>query len=197
MTTTRSGKRRFTGSSLAWVRSMRLSSAFMTLCALVAAVEGRHASLAHAGAVLQRVTPFSGGDRGVDGTDARRVRDGRPLHGKPPFAAGPLARWAKWGHFRYSNAGPWVGNLHGECPWRRSARLVPVSAERDRVPELLFLTPARPQVLWECPSGRGFQTVAGTVEHYAATPALPPGVALDSKSGVIAGTPSAASSLAP
>jgi hypothetical protein len=39
--------------------------------------------------------------------------------------------------------------------------------------------------------------VAGTVEHYAVTPALPPGVALDSKSGVIAGTPSAASSLAP
>jgi hypothetical protein len=40
-------------------------------------------------------------------------------------------------------------------------------------------------------------TVAGTVEHYAVTPALPPGVALDSKSGVIGGTPSAASSLAP
>jgi len=33
-------------------------------------------------AVLQRVTPFSGGDRGVDRTDARSVRDARPLHGK-------------------------------------------------------------------------------------------------------------------
>lgn len=40
-------------------------------------------------------------------------------------------------------------------------------------------------------------TVAGTVEHYAVTPTLPPGVALDSKSGVIAGTPSAATPLAP
>ena len=40
-------------------------------------------------------------------------------------------------------------------------------------------------------------TVGGTVEHYAVTPALPPGVTLDSKSGVIAGTPSAASALAP
>jgi len=47
------------------------------------------------------------------------------------------------------------------------------------------------------PLGPLVPTVAGTVEHYAVTPALPPGVALDSKSGVIAGTPSAASSLAP
>jgi hypothetical protein len=39
--------------------------------------------------------------------------------------------------------------------------------------------------------------IAGTVEHYAVTPALPPGVALDSATGVIAGTPSATSSLAP
>jgi hypothetical protein len=36
--------------------------------------------------------------------------------------------------------------------------------------------------------------VAGTVEHYAVTPALPRGVALDSKNGVIAGTPSTVSS---
>lgn len=39
--------------------------------------------------------------------------------------------------------------------------------------------------------------VAGAVERYAVSPALPPGVALDSKSGVITGTPSAASTLAP
>lgn len=39
--------------------------------------------------------------------------------------------------------------------------------------------------------------IAGTVEHYAVAPALPPGVVLDSTSGVIAGTPSAASTLAP
>jgi hypothetical protein len=47
------------------------------------------------------------------------------------------------------------------------------------------------------PLGPLIPTAAGSVEHYAVTPALPPGVALDSKSGVIAGTPTAASSLAP
>ena len=40
-------------------------------------------------------------------------------------------------------------------------------------------------------------SVAGAVEHYAVTPALPPGVTLEAKSGVIAGTPSVASSLTP
>ena len=39
-TTTRLGKRRFTGSSRAWARSMRLIGAFKTLCALVACGEG-------------------------------------------------------------------------------------------------------------------------------------------------------------
>jgi Putative Ig domain len=34
------------GSSLAWVRSMRLTGAFLTLCALVACGEGRQGSLA-------------------------------------------------------------------------------------------------------------------------------------------------------
>jgi Putative Ig domain len=47
------------------------------------------------------------------------------------------------------------------------------------------------------PLGPWVPTVAGSVEHYAVTPALPPGVALDSKSGVIAGTPRAPSPLAP
>ena len=39
--------------------------------------------------------------------------------------------------------------------------------------------------------------IAGAVEHYAVTPALPPGVVLDSTSGLITGTPSGASALAP
>jgi Putative Ig domain len=39
--------------------------------------------------------------------------------------------------------------------------------------------------------------IAGTVEHYSVTPALPDGVVLDSRSGLIAGTPSVASTLAP
>jgi large repetitive protein len=39
--------------------------------------------------------------------------------------------------------------------------------------------------------------IAGTVEHYAVTPPLPAGVILDSRSGLITGTPSAARTLAP
>ncbi len=39
--------------------------------------------------------------------------------------------------------------------------------------------------------------IAGTVEHYSVTPALPAGVVLDSTSGLIAGTPSVARMLAP
>ena len=46
------------------------------------------------------------------------------------------------------------------------------------------LTPLRPRI-------------SGTVEHYAVTPALPPGVVLDSTSGLITGTPSVARTLAP
>jgi hypothetical protein len=39
--------------------------------------------------------------------------------------------------------------------------------------------------------------IAGTVEHYSVTPALPAGVMLDSTSGLITGTPSVARALAP
>ncbi len=39
--------------------------------------------------------------------------------------------------------------------------------------------------------------IAGTVEHYSVTPALPAGVELDSTSGLITGTPSVARTLAP
>ncbi len=46
------------------------------------------------------------------------------------------------------------------------------------------LTPLRPRI-------------SGTVEHFAVTPALPPGVVLDGTSGLITGTPSGARALAP
>jgi hypothetical protein len=39
--------------------------------------------------------------------------------------------------------------------------------------------------------------IAGTVEHYSVSPALPAGVVLDSTSGLIAGTPSVARTLTP
>jgi hypothetical protein len=46
------------------------------------------------------------------------------------------------------------------------------------------LTPLRPRI-------------SGTVEHYAVTPALPPGVVLDGTTGLITGTPSVARTLTP
>ncbi|HXA13352.1 MAG TPA: putative Ig domain-containing protein [Mycobacterium sp.] len=46
------------------------------------------------------------------------------------------------------------------------------------------LTPLRPKI-------------SGSVEHYSVSPALPTGVVLDSASGLIAGTPSVARTLAP
>jgi len=39
--------------------------------------------------------------------------------------------------------------------------------------------------------------IAGTVDHYSVTPALPAGLILDSRSGLITGTPSVAKTLAP
>jgi putative Ig domain-containing protein len=39
--------------------------------------------------------------------------------------------------------------------------------------------------------------IAGTVEHYAVSPTLPPGVALDSANGILSGTPSEARGVAP
>jgi large repetitive protein len=40
-------------------------------------------------------------------------------------------------------------------------------------------------------------SIAGTVEHYAVSPTLPPGILLDSASGILSGTPSEARNLAP
>ena len=67
---------------------MRLTGAFMTLCALVACGEGRQASLATPVLSYNGSIPFPGGDRGVDRTDARRVRDDRPIHGESPLPPG-------------------------------------------------------------------------------------------------------------
>ena len=40
-------------------------------------------------------------------------------------------------------------------------------------------------------------SIAGTVEHYAVSPTLPPGILLDSASGILSGTPTEARNLAP
>ena len=60
---------------------------------------------------------------------------------------------------------------------------------------LSYASPAHAAV--GTPLGPLIPSVAGSVDHYAVTPNLPPGVTLDSRSGVIAGTPRVASPLAP
>ena len=40
-------------------------------------------------------------------------------------------------------------------------------------------------------------SIAGTVDHYAVSPTLPPGILLDSTSGILSGTPTEARNLAP
>jgi len=76
--------------------------------------------------------------------------------------------------------------------WRASFPLVLGVTEPPN--HLSYRSPAAGTV--GMPPGPLASSVAGMVEHDAVTPALPVEVALDSKSGVIAGTPSATSSLA-
>ena len=84
---------------------MRLTGAFMTLCALVACSQGRQAPLATPVLSYNGSHPFPAviGESialtpAVSGTIGHYTVS-------PPFAAGPLARWAKWGHLRYADAG--------------------------------------------------------------------------------------------
>jgi hypothetical protein len=60
---------------------------------------------------------------------------------------------------------------------------------------LSYPSPAKGTV--GAPLGPLSPSITGAVEHYAVTPALPAGVVLDSASGLIAGTPSLARTLAP
>jgi hypothetical protein len=136
---------------------MRFIAAFMTLCALGACGEGRHASWATLVLSYNGLEPF-------------------PAVIGEPMALMPAVFWTV-GHYTVNPPLPpglsldeLSGVISGtptqargraifvvNAPWRRSARLVSVGAERDGAPEPSLLTPARPQVLWECPSGHGFQ----------------------------------------
>src|ERR1700722_4476188 len=184
------------GPSQAWARSMRLTGACMIFCALVACGEGRQASLptpvlsyngsnpfpAEIGEPIA-LTPAVSGTVGHY-TVSPPLPPGLSLDGQSGVISGTPTQPSE-------SATYWV-NARG-AGVRASFPLVLSVIEPPN--HLSYPSPAAGTV--RMPLGPLVPTVAGTVEHYAVTPALPPGVALDSKNGFIAGTPSAASSLAP
>ena len=175
---------------------MRLTGAFMTLCALVACGEGTQALLA---------TPVLS----YNGSDPYPAVIGEPM------ALTPAVFWTI-GHYTVSPPLPpglsldeQSGVISGTPTRASGPRTYMVRAGGAGVhasfPLVLSVTEPPNHLSYPSPAKGTVGTplaplvprVAGTVEHYAVTPALPPGVALDSQSGVIAGTPSAASSLSP
>jgi hypothetical protein len=175
---------------------MRLTGAFMTLCALVACSQGRQAPL---------VTPMLS----YNGSHPFPAVIGEPI-ALTPAVSGTI------GHYTVSPPLPPGLSLDGQSgvisgtPTLASGSATYLvhargAGVRASFPLVLSVTEPPNHLSYPSPAagtvgmplGPLVPSVAGTVEHYAVSPALPPGVALDSKSGVIAGTPSAASSLAP
>ena len=175
---------------------MRLTGAFMSLCALVACGEGRQASLATPVLSYNGSLPFPAviGESialtpAVSGTVGHYTvspplppglsLDGQSgvISGTPTQASGSETYWVNALGAGVRASFPLV--LSVTDPPSHLSYSNPVEGTVGAA-----LTPLVPRI-------------AGAVERYAVTPALPPGVALDSKSGVIAGTPSAATKLAP
>ena len=176
--------------------AMRLTGAFMTLCALVACGEGGQASLAMPVLSYNGSIPFPAviGESialtpAVSGTVGHYTvspplppglsLDGLSgvISGTPTQASGPAT-------FVVNASG--VGG-RASFPLVLSVTEPPSHLSYASPAEGTVGTPLRPLM----------PTIAGTVEHYAVTPALPPGVVLDGTSGLITGTPSGARALAP
>jgi len=181
--------------SLVRARSMRLTGAFIALCALVAYGEHRQAASAPPVLFYNGSSPF-------------------PAVIGEPVALTPAVFWTI-GHYTVSPPLPpglsldeQSGVIAGTPTRASGSRAYMVHAGGAGVhasfPLVLSVTEPPNHLSYPSPAKGSVGTplaplvprVAGTVEHYAVTPALPSGVALDSKSGVIAGTPSVASSLA-
>jgi hypothetical protein len=175
---------------------MRLTGALMTLCALIACGGGGQGSLAtpvlsYNGsipfpAVIGESIALTPAESGIVGhymvspalpAGLSLDEQSGVISGTPTQASGPATYWV---------------NARG-AGVRASFPLVLSVTEPPN--HLSYPSPAAGTA--GMPLGPWVPTVAGNVEHYAVTPALPPGVALDSKSGVIAGTPSAPTPLAP
>ena len=175
---------------------MRLIGAFMTLCALVACGDGDPVSLpppelsyngsepfpAVVGEAIALTPAVSGPiDRyavspalppGLLLNHSTGVISGRPTRVSAPTIFDVTAT-NRGGHRTFSLV------LSVTEPPSNLSYPSPVKAAVGAA-----LTPLRPRI-------------SGTVEHYAVTPALPPGVMLDGTSGLITGTPSVARTLAP
>ena len=175
---------------------MRLTGAFMTLCALVACGEGRQASLATPMLFYNGSHPFPAviGESialtpAVSGTISHYtvsppLPPGLSLDEQSGVISGTPMRASRSATYLVHASG---AGVHVSFPLVLSVTEPPN--------HLFYASPTTGTV--GMPLGPWVPTVAGTVEHYAVTPALPSGVALDSQSGVIAGTPSAARTLAP
>lgn len=184
------------GSSSARTSSMRLTGALVTLCALIACGGGRQDSLAtlvlsYNGsipfpAVIGESIALTPAVSGILGhyTVSPTLPPGLSLDGQSGVISGTPTRASR-------SATYWV-NARG-AGVRASFPLVLSVTEPPN--HLSYPSPAAGTV--GVPLGPWVPSVAGTVERYAVTPVLPPGVTLDSKSGVIAGTPNAETTMAP
>jgi hypothetical protein len=177
-------------------RSMRLIGSFITLCVLSACGAGGHTSLPTLVLLYNGSHPF-------------------PAVIGEPVALAPAVFWTI-GHYTVNPPLPpglsldeQTGVISGTPTHASGSKTYMVHAGGAGVhasfPLVLSVTEPPNHLSYPNPAagtvgtpfGPLVPTVAGTVEHYAVTPALPSGVALDSKSGVIAGTPSAVTTLAP
>jgi Putative Ig domain len=177
ITISRPGSER--GSNSAWARSMRLTGAFMTLCALVACGEGRQASLA---------TPVLF----YNGSDPFPAVIGEPME------LTPAVFWTI-GHYTVSPPLPpglsldeQSGVISGTPTQARGPVTYLVNARgagvRASFPLVLSVTEPPNHLSYPStakgPVGTALSplvpTIAGTIEHYAVTPALPPAVGLQS-----------------
>jgi len=174
---------------------MRLIGAFMTLCALVACSQGRQASLAAPVLSYNGSMPFPA----VIGESIALT----------PAVSGAM------GHYTVSPAlppglsldGP-SGVISGTPTQANGPATFVVAASgagvRASFPLVLSVTEPPGGLSYVSPVNATVgaaltplsPSIAGTVEHYYVSPTLPPGIVLDSASGIVSGTPREARSLA-